>query len=292
MECKDLLRIDDATYRRLLAEIHARSACGPQAGKRVAERYGLIVDKPFIAVFNHTKSVDREAYLVRPFDVSSTGMGFLHGRMEYQGTPVLVLARDLEGTMHKIEAQIAHIRLVSGRIHAVGVRLSKEIDPLLYAQDTTEAQRDRQQAAWQMGWTDLLRISNSDVDEIVTEIEQNDDPRRRTRRKDVERTDFREGAVLVVTHPDDPDRRHRYRAIPIDLSATGLGFLHGMFLHPGTVCDIMLMTLSGHTETVRGVVARCELARGRVHKVGLKFARPLSISRFIAGGSTSDQCAA
>ncbi len=292
MDCKDLLRIDDATYRRILAEIHSRSSCGTHSGKRLAERFGLAVEKPFIAVFNYMKRADREAFLVRPFDVSASGMGFLHGRMEYTSTPVLVLARDLEGTMHKIEGKVAHTRLVAGRMHAVGITIAANINPLQFAQDSTTSHRDRLQSSWQMKWTDLLQISTEEVDEIIADIHLGDDPRRRCRRKDIDRVEFREGAVLIITHPDEPDRRHRYRVIPMNLSETGFGFLHGMFLHPGTPCDMMLMALSGSIEIVRGKVVRCELVRGKVHQVGLQFTKTIDLTSFIASGSSSHDAAA
>lgn len=292
MDCTDLLRIDDATYRRITAEMRARSACGPQTGKRIAERFDLAVDKPFILVLHPLKRSEREAFLVRPFDVSSSGMGLLHGRMEYANTSVAVLARDLNGQVHKIDGRIAQCRLVSGRIHAVGVQLAQTINPLDFASQIDATERARQQAAWQTGWTDLLKLSNSDVEDILYEIESNDDPKRRAKRKDITRIDFREGAVLVIVHPDDPNRRHRYRVIPTNLSATGIGFLHGAFLHPGTVCDVMLMTLGGQTEIIRGTIARCELAQGKVHRAGVKFEKRIRISRFVAANDQAHSGAA
>lgn len=57
---------------------------------------------------------------------------------------------------------------------------------------------------------------------------------------------------------------------PVDLSPSGMAFLHCSFLYPGSVISATLRTRDGEQMCVTGKVMRCEHVSGRVHEVGVK----------------------
>jgi CheY-like chemotaxis protein len=84
-----------------------------------------------------------------------------------------------------------------------------------------------------------------------------------------------------------PDRSTRsYRVIPHDMSPGGIGFLHGGFIYPGTVCEIVLVTVDAERVRVRGSVARCDHIRATIHEVGVAFDQTVDLANYIR---TSDE---
>lgn len=69
---------------------------------------------------------------------------------------------------------------------------------------------------------------------------------------------------------------------PRNLSVQGLGILHGGFLHPGTLCELELQTLSGETQRVKGKVRHCKLFTRHVHIIGICLREPLVLSEYLA----------
>ncbi len=284
MNCRDLLRIDSETYDAVIAQIASEAARHRTSSKRKKERHTHMVDTPLVALFNYEDESTRQAYQVRTVDLSEQGLGFLHGRLEHRGTTVLVLMHDLEGGLHKLTGKVAHTRLISGRIHLLGVHLDKSLDISRFICKVTTA-RITDMGADEQAWTDLVKLSANEANRLIRAVEHRDETSKKRNKRAVKRSEYREGALMIVIHPDEPLRRGCFRVIPMNLSACGIGFLHGAFLYPGTVCDIMLTNLEGKSELVRGQIARCELTKGRIHQVGVRFTAPIEVSRFLAKDS-------
>lgn len=83
---------------------------------------------------------------------------------------------------------------------------------------------------------------------------------------------------MRVTHPGESSEVFRVR--PRNLSGTGLGLLHGGFLHPGSACEVMMISQDGDLVGVSGVVVRCRHVEGRVHDIGIRFEEKLDLSMF------------
>lgn len=60
-----------------------------------------------------------------------------------------------------------------------------------------------------------------------------------------------------------------------DISSSGVSFLVGVFLYPGSVCTVDLTTLRSERVKVQGVIARCSHVKGRVHDCGVQFKSPI-----------------
>ena len=56
-----------------------------------------------------------------------------------------------------------------------------------------------------------------------------------------------------------------------NISARGLSFLHGGFVHPGTICVVQLVTTRGGQQNVVGTVRRCRYVQSNVHEVAVHF---------------------
>jgi len=72
-----------------------------------------------------------------------------------------------------------------------------------------------------------------------------------------------------------------------NISATGLGFLHGSFVYPSSKCLIQLTTMHGTWHNVPATVVRCNYITGRIHEVGVRFLEAIDPSEFCAQAATT-----
>lgn len=72
-----------------------------------------------------------------------------------------------------------------------------------------------------------------------------------------------------------------------NISATGLGFLHGSFVYPGAKCLIQLTTMHGTWHNVPATIIRCNYITGRIHEVGVRFLETIDPAEFCAEAATT-----
>lgn len=278
MQCRDLLKIDQATYESIVRDLRSSGGRTSQSRRR-SQRFPYILASPLVILLHYDASDRREAYQVRPYDISSRGIGVLHGQFVYKSTPALVLMKNLAGQVDRVRGKVVHSRMVKGRIHAIGIEVDDRLDVSRFL--ASALQNNDEKSAESLGtWIDLVRISPKEMEQILREIDIRAARCDRAKRRVEERHSYRGNAILVVFHPERAGSRATYRVMPTDLSSRGVGFLHGVFVHPGTQCQLILSDLHGQSRVVRGVVARCELAKGRVHTVGVKFEHPIALGEF------------
>ncbi|MEO0588052.1 MAG: response regulator [Planctomycetota bacterium] len=87
------------------------------------------------------------------------------------------------------------------------------------------------------------------------------------------------GIPLEVSHPGGTTSS--FSVIPVDLSAKGIGLLHGGFVYQGTEVIATLTDLSGLERRVAGRVMDCRLYRGRVHVLGVRFEEPIELDAYM-----------
>lgn len=104
-------------------------------------------------------------------------------------------------------------------------------------------------------------------------------------------------------HERFPYRRHHIRmqvaqssGPPLELgvlsrniSANGLGFLHGGFLHLGTQCTFFLPRLDSSELKVTGAVAAVRHLDGMIHEIGVKFTHEVNPSEFVLAQKESNR---
>lgn len=127
--------------------------------------------------------------------------------------------------------------------------------------------------------SDTLRMSQKDLERLLTEIDRSasgsGSSRRRMRRRGME------ARKLVVVLIGANNERKTVTAVGRNLSATGIGFLCGGFLHPGGRCVIALRDLGGNAHGVQGTIMRCNHVKGHLHDIGVRFDEPIKPHEFI-----------
>ena len=73
-----------------------------------------------------------------------------------------------------------------------------------------------------------------------------------------------------------------YAVKPHNLSAMGLSFLHGFYVHVGIDCETALQDLAGRTVVVPGEAVRCRHVSGKTHEIGVEFAHAIDLLEFVA----------
>ena len=132
-----------------------------------------------------------------------------------------------------------------------------------------------------------VHLSDAQLAEVLETAAQRDDVAedehgREEQRETAERLTFRHRDIgLIVEHPGGGPAS--YYICTRNLTSEGLGVLHGAYLHVGTRCKVMLPTIWGGEEPIRGRVVRCRLLSGMIHEVGVRFDAPIDLWRFLDG---------
>ncbi len=129
---------------------------------------------------------------------------------------------------------------------------------------------------------DTLRLTNREWRELIDEIDRESSryiDKLQLRRD--ERVAYRNVAHLLATITAADGRIQRFRVRTHDLSASGLGFLHGTFIYPGSKVKLVLNHCVQGPVYIDGVVRRCEHCKRHIHRVGVEFNKPIEAEMFI-----------
>src|SRR5437868_1999499 len=111
-----------------------------------------------------------------------------------------------------------------------------------------------------------LRLSEKEELEILSSLEYGHgnsvvNQRRQNRLPYVHRASL----VIQMCHSGASQLNYLLRAR--NLSAEGIGFLHGSFVYTGTACVVSLLNKQGKPVRIEGRVVRCKHVRKHVHEV-------------------------
>ncbi len=126
----------------------------------------------------------------------------------------------------------------------------------------------------------LAPLSDAELQAILTNLDEAVRPSGKAAKRGRERTQYRVGEIAITVHQGG-GVKGLFRAYARDLSATGMGFLFGGFLHQKTVIDVQLVTTMGETRSIRGKVSWCQHISGKLHGIGLEFVTPIEPRTFI-----------
>ncbi len=90
------------------------------------------------------------------------------------------------------------------------------------------------------------------------------------------------GWVTASMSPADGLDVVAFRVRAINLSRSGMSFLHGAPSRPGDVCEISALDASGMKRRIPARVVRCRLLEGRVHEVGVRFDEPIRLDDLVS----------
>ncbi|MBL0926776.1 MAG: response regulator [Phycisphaerales bacterium] len=125
---------------------------------------------------------------------------------------------------------------------------------------------------------DTLRMPAKELEAVLRELD-----RHAHKGKAVQRKTKRwrvQPQKMVVSVVNELGPTSHVLAVPRNLSHTGIGFLFGGFLHPGTRVFVTLRRMDGQAANMPGTVVHCRLIKGRLHEVGMRFDREVNPREF------------
>ena len=93
--------------------------------------------------------------------------------------------------------------------------------------------------------------------------------------------------VIEVTQPGGTDLRLIARSH--DLSANGLGFIHGMYLYPNSPCTCWLRHAARGLTPIAGTIRWCRHISGRIHLSGVELDEHIRIEDYLPCPIEDDQ---
>jgi CheY-like chemotaxis protein/HPt (histidine-containing phosphotransfer) domain-containing protein len=140
--------------------------------------------------------------------------------------------------------------------------------------------RDQDQYDTRMKLTEAERESLLNRLDQAARTEPQGDTGKNNRRRH-KRWEFRvPNTGLTVEHPGGGVSRLMVCAR--NLSAGGVGFIHGGYLHKGSRCKVLLRGLDGAMHPVGGQIVSCRHVEGVMHEIGLQFERKIDPTKFVS----------
>ena len=81
-----------------------------------------------LCVLLENEQKGKRTYALIPRSLSGTGISLLHGKFVYGGTNCVVGLRALDGQVVPVRGKVIWCRLVTGRVHELGVQFEGPID--------------------------------------------------------------------------------------------------------------------------------------------------------------------
>lgn len=120
----DTLRISFHDQQKILDELEAAALAEPQAVMRAAVRHRYAVQDGIVIEPEGTAA----SFVVRPRDLSASGISFLHGSFLYPKSACRVTLRTIDGECVIADGHVVRCRCIHGRVHEVGMRFTEPID--------------------------------------------------------------------------------------------------------------------------------------------------------------------
>nr|MBX2851473.1 hypothetical protein [Phycisphaeraceae bacterium] len=95
--------------------------------------------------------------------------------------------------------------------------------------------------------------------------------------------------VIEVTQPGGTNLRLLARSH--DLSVRGLGFIHGMYLHPDSPCICWMRHVAKGITPIAGSIRWCRHITGRIHLSGVNLDEEIRISDYLVCESDEETAA-
>lgn len=130
---------------------------------------------------------------------------------------------------------------------------------------------------------DSLRISNRECDELLRTLEQSvrsvED--NNNLRGENDRVEVGSDIIAVVKLLPPEGRPTQFRIRCRNISSSGIGFLHGQFVHENTPCEIILINAQQHGFLLPAKVVRCRFIEKHIHEIGIAFAQPIDFKQIL-----------
>ncbi len=96
-----------------------------------------------------------------------------------------------------------------------------------------------------------------------------------------ERMPYRNVVHLLATLHNADGRIQRFMVRTHDISRSGMGFLHGSFIYPGSRIQLILHHRVHGQSYHEGVVRRCEHFKRHIHRIGVEFDKLIELEDYL-----------
>ncbi len=126
-----------------------------------------------------------------------------------------------------------------------------------------------------------IRLSDEKTIELLNTLDEKqsgDDAHENER--SFERFPYRPFACVIQMQQPGAAGTTAFYVVPRNISANGMAFLHGGYIHVNTNCLIQLVSTHGAWTDIKGRVVRCHLLQGNIHDVGVSFSHVIEPGDF------------
>lgn len=131
---------------------------------------------------------------------------------------------------------------------------------------------------------DSLKLSSSEWTKLQHDLDKQNTTPESEQRHSAVRTSMKDGALALLRILTESSQAPHFRIRCRNISSTGIGFMHGQFIHPGTEVEIIFITQKREGVIVNGKVIRAQLVDGHIHNLGVQFDEPIDLDEIVAMG--------
>jgi hypothetical protein len=129
--CVDTLRLSTRDWDQVqaLMDLEREDGGFGTRDQRRDPRHAYLVGGSVLIEVMHPGG-SRVRYLVRPRNLSRSGLGFLHGNFIYTGTRCVVMLLTRRGVSTPCTARVVRCRHIQGKVHGLGIKFDRPLDNL------------------------------------------------------------------------------------------------------------------------------------------------------------------
>lgn len=128
---------------------------------------------------------------------------------------------------------------------------------------------------------DSVRLNPHECEALLDALDKSTSGHAAASRRETRRWRYRNRMIVAIKQAGSTQS---YSVTPRNLSTTGVAFVHGGYVHPGSPVAVAMRDLREQLRTMTGRVMRCVHVQGRLHEVGVRFAQQINPKDFVPPG--------
>ncbi len=128
---------------------------------------------------------------------------------------------------------------------------------------------------------DSVRLQSQECEALLDALDKSTSGVSPTSRRVTRRWRYRNRIIVAINQAGSIQS---YFVTPRNISTTGVAFVHGGYVHPGSSVAVALRNRSEKLCALQGRVVRCVHVQGRLHEVGVAFAAQINPKEFVPPG--------
>lgn len=141
---------------------------------------------------------------------------------------------------------------------------------------------------YQIDALDTMRLQPRERELLLNQLKNPRKASPASERRSSERLPYHivDGIKITIDHPGGSEGT--YLIQPVDLSSTGLRFLHGCYIYQDSRCNVELVTADGESFLVSGKIIWCSHNQRNIHEAALQFDNPIDPQLFLESANPSN----